>query len=248
MEILYSITGSKGNCSVIESGDKHLLVIDAGIKYRTVDKSIGYRLHKADVILITHVHDDHTHYLDDFIFNRTKVFISHNTLSGCNIYASKDSYFFIDESNTLETDGFKVSAFELVHTHANGTPCECYGFLILDKSTGEKMLWATDTQFIKNRFPPLEYYCIESNYFESDDYNEDIDYIQKKVEQRRLQSHMSFESAVKFLKMQDLSKCKEIRLLHLSSFFNEKDKLKMRRKLKSELKNEINWKEVNLIV
>lgn len=248
MTILYSNTSSKGNCSVIESADGHLLIIDAGLKYRIVDKEVGYRLHKADALLITHVHDDHTHYLDDFIFNRIKVFIGHKTLSGCNIYASKDSYSFIDESNTLETDGFKVSAFELVHTHANGTPCECYGFLILDKSTGEKMLWSTDTQFIKNKFPPLDYYCIESNYFESEDYSEDIDYIEKKVEQRRLQSHMSFESAVKFLKMQDLSKCKEIRLLHLSSSLSEEDKKKMKRKLRSELKSKINWKEVKLVV
>lgn len=248
MEIIYTRTSSQGNCSVIESGDGHLVIIDAGIKYRQVDKAIGYRLHKADALLITHVHKDHTAFLEDFIFHRIKTFISHKTLSGCNIYSSKDSYWFIDESNRLETDGFIVTAFELIHTHSSGNPCECHGFLILDKSTGEKMLWATDTQFIKNKFPPLDFYCIESNYFETDDYTNEIDYIEKKVEQRRFQSHMSFESAVKFLKMQDLSKCKEIRLLHLSSSLSEDDKKKMKRKLRSKIRSEISGKEVKIYV
>lgn len=248
MKILYSKTSSSGNASVIESGDGHLLIIDAGIKYRTVDKAVGYRLHNADAILITHVHKDHTYYLADFLSRRIKAFISHKTLSGCNIYASKEAYWFIDENNTLDTDGFKIVSFELVHTYASGHPCECYGFLILDKSTGEKMLWSTDTQYIKNKFPPLDFYCIECNYFEHDNYNDDLDYIEKVVEQRRVQSHMSFESVVKFLKIQDLSKCKEIRLLHLSSSMLARQKKYIKRKLRNELKTKDLSKDVKIIV
>ena len=154
----------------------------------------------------------------------------------------------IQLGHKMISDSFVISPVEMKHTNSDGTPCECYGFLILDKSTGEKMLWATDTQYIQNRFPPLEYYCIESNYFESDDYSEDINYIEKKVEQRRLQSHMSFESAVKFLKMQDLSKCKEIRLLHISSSLGENDKKKMKRKLKRELQSKVDMKNIEIFV
>lgn len=248
MTILYSKTSSSGNCSVIESRDGHLLIIDAGIKYKTVDKEVGYRLHKADSLLITHCHKDHTAFLGDFIFNRIKTYISHKTLSECNVSTINNNFVFIDESNRLGTDGFKVIPFELVHTFSSGELCECYGFLILDKSTGEKMLWATDTQYIKNKFPPLDFYCIECNYFEHNDYNEDFDYIEKAVEQRRVQSHMSFESLVKFLKMQDLSKCKEIRLLHLSSSMMSRQKKYIKRKLRNELKNTSLSKDVKIYV
>lgn len=246
MKIVYSSTSSKGNCSVIESSDGHLLIIDSGIKYKTVDKEIGYRIHKADALLISHIHKDHTAFLEDFIFYGIKTFISHKTLSGCNIYASKDCFWFIDESNRIDTESFSIIALEMNHTNSNGTPCECFGFLIMDKSTGEKMLWATDTQYIKNKFSPLEYYCIESNYFEKNNYDGELDYLEKSVEQRRLLSHMSFESAIKFLKMQDLSKCKEIRLLHLSNSLSEEDKKKMKRKLRSEIRSQILGKEVKI--
>lgn len=246
MRISFSQTGSNGNCSVIESRYGNLLIIDAGIKYKTVDKAIGYRLHTADSLLITHAHKDHTHYLDDFIYARIKVFISHKTLSGCNIYGCKDNYWFIDEQNKIDINGFVINSFELVHTHVNGTPCECYGFLILDKSTGEKMLWATDTQYIKNRFPPLDFYCIECNFFEQNDYEGELDYIEKSVEQRRVQSHMSFESCVKFLKQQDLSKCKEIHLLHLSTKMDDKERKSVVRKMKRALKKELEGKDVQI--
>lgn len=248
MEIIYTKTSSQGNCSVIESGDGHLIVIDAGIKYRAVDREIGYRLHTADAALITHVHKDHTAFLTDFTNCGIDTFLGEKARSELIRGPYIGSFITVNESTKIEKPGFVIKPIEMQHTNSDGTPCECFGFLILDKSTGEKLLWATDTQFIKNKFPPLDFYCIESNYFESDDYNEEIDYIEKKVEQRRFQSHMSFESAVKFLKMQDLSKCKEIRLLHLSSSLSEEDKKKMKRKLRSKLRSELFGKEVKIYV
>lgn len=248
MKILHSTTSSKGNCSVIENGNGHLLIIDAGLKYKVVDKAIGYTLHKADALLITHAHSDHTACLNDFIISGINTFLGEETRSKLIIGPVFGTCRVVDKTTRVETSGFIAKTIEMVHTNHDGTTCECYGFLIFDKSTGEKMLWATDTQYIKNKFPPLEFYCIESNFFEYNDYNENNNYIEKIVEQRRVQSHMSFESAVKFLKMQDLSKCKEIRLLHLSNSLSENDKKKIKRKLKSELRNKIKVKEVNIVV
>lgn len=228
MTVLFSQTSSNGNCSIIESGDKHLLVIDAGIKYKTVDKSIGYCLHKAVGLLITHHHKDHTLYLHEF------------SKSGI------PAYSYLPTDREFGIASFFIRPLEMVHTNSDGSPCECRGFLILDKSTGEKMLWITDTKYIKNKFPPLDYYCIECNYFEQNDYEEDLDYIEKSVEQRRVQSHMSFESCVKFLKMQDLSKCKEIHLLHLSTKMDDKERKSVVRKMKRALKDEIGGRNIEI--
>lgn len=246
MVILYSNTSSRGNCSVIESGNGHLLIIDAGIPYKKVDKEIGYKLHKADGLLITHSHKDHTSHISEFYQSNIPLYISDKTMKDMCICFLGEEIRYLFQNKKFETNGFLFISLEMVHTNSNGFHCECYGFLILDKSTGEKMLWATDTQYIKNKFGPLEYYCLESNFFEKQDYTGELNYIEKTVEQRRVQSHMSFESVVKFLKQQDLSKCKEIRLLHLSSSLSDKDKKKMKRKLRSEIKTQISGKEVKI--
>lgn len=240
MRILFSKTGSDGNCSVIESGDGHLLIIDAGIKYRNVDKAIGYRLHKADALLITHEHSDHTSSLSGF-FNIKRIYMP-SELEEHNVYWSKDErtrgIYTLNMRSTFQFPGFVFMATKIPHTNHDGSKCECYGFLIGDKYTKEKMLWATDTQYIEYNFPPLEYYCIECNYFESDFNADDIEYIEKSVEMRRMQSHMSFETAVKFMKNQDLSKCKEVHLLHMSSSLSNTQKANMAKRMKQELNKE----------
>lgn len=232
MRTIYSETSSKGNCSVIESYDNHFLIIDAGIKYQKVDKAIGYKLHTADALLITHAHNDHTAYITDFLFSGIDTYAVMNTPAKTIKGPCTGIFKTIDKTSQIALGGFLVKPVEMVHTNADGTPCECYGFLILDKSTGEKMLWATDTQYIKNKFLPLEYYCIESNFFEQEYEADDVNYFEKSVEQRRWQGHMSFESVLKFLDMQDLPKCKEIRLLHISSKLPQSAKEEMKKRIK----------------
>lgn len=246
MNILFSRTSSQGNCSVIESGDGHILIIDAGIKYRIVDKAIGYRLHTADALLITHAHKDHTQYLSEFSNIGINTFSGEETRKKLMIGPWIGCFIPVDGSTNISTNSFNIKPIEMIHTNSDGTPCECYGFLILDKSTGKKMLWATDTQYIKNKFPPLDFYCIECNFFEKNDYEGELDYIEKSVEQRRVQSHMSFESCVKFLKRQDLSKCKEIYLLHLSTKMDDKERNSVVQKMKRALKKELKERNIQI--
>lgn len=235
MQIIYSKTSSKGNCSVIKSKKGSLLILDSGIQYQKVDKEIGYCLHKAEALLITHAHNDHTAHIREFLDSGIQTYVGEETRSTLNISSNIYNVGAISLNKTIHTESFAAVPLEMVHTNHDGTPCECYGFLILDKSSGEKMLWATDTQYIKNKFLPLDFYCIECNYSECSHYDEQIDYIEKVVEQRRIQSHMSVESCIKFLAQQDLSKCKEIWLLHMSNSLSEKEKKQLIRKVKTKI-------------
>lgn len=247
MKILYSSTSSKGNCSVIENGDNHLLIIDAGLPYKKVDKEIGYRLHESDALLISHSHGDHTSHINDFLSVNINTFLGAETASALDLGRYTRHIRHIAVNKQISVDGFEIVPLEMCHTNSDGTPCECFGFLILDKSTSEKMLWVSDTQYIKNKFPPLEYYCIECNFFESGDYFDDIEYIEKTVEMRRVQSHMSFESAVKFMSMQDLSKCKEIWLLHMSSRLTEKERKSTQAKFKRQISKISNGRKIKIV-
>lgn len=232
MQIIYTQTGSKGNSTVIQSKSGGLLVIDCGIKYDKVNKEVGYQLHKVEACLITHAHADHTVHMGDFMNAGIITYLLPETRSQVPKYGSKRYCRDVTTGETYSTKSFVFVPVSMVHTNNDGTHCPCVGYLIADRASGEKMLWATDTQYIANRFYALDYYCIEANFIETDNWTESLPYIEKVVEQRRLQSHMSVETAIKFLQAQDLSKCKAVYLLHMSSSLSDKERKEIIKKVK----------------
>lgn len=105
---------------------------------------------------------------------------------------------------------WQVTAFSTQHDAA-----EPLGFL-LDNGIS-RILYATDTYYIKYRFPACTVMMIECNH--------SYDIIDRKVASgslhpalaRRLtKSHMSLENLVEFFRANDLSRLREIYLIHLS--------------------------------
>jgi phosphoribosyl 1,2-cyclic phosphodiesterase len=93
---------------------------------------------------------------------------------------------------------------------------EPLGFLLANQDR-EKLLYATDTYYIKYKFSGLTHIAIECNYsldiLRTNVANGSIDPVLKN---RILKSHFSLENVKEFLKANDLSKVQEIWLLHLS--------------------------------
>lgn len=91
------------------------------------------------------------------------------------------------------------------------------GFLIQYKPTREKLLYATDTYYIKYKFSKLNYLLLECNYNkEIAKENAKDGVINKTRYSRLLESHFSLDNVIKFLKSNDLSYVKNIVLCHLS--------------------------------
>ncbi len=215
MRILWTKTGSDGNCTVIETADGGLFMIDCGIKLDTVNQKIGYRLNEINYCLVTHNHKDHVKYISKVLGRGIEVYCPLSSIP--DIPQSKFCIKNINPKQTIKFEGVSVKAFPLIHINSNGEPCETYGFLIRENSTGELLLWATDTQYIPQRFPPCDIYALECNYSEVDRYDVgDKEFIKTIVEHRRIISHQSIQTLVEFLKKQDLSKCREIYLIHIS--------------------------------
>lgn len=103
--------------------------------------------------------------------------------------------------------------FDIQHDAA-----EPLGFLIQYKPTGEKLLYATDTYYIKYKFSKLNYLILECNYNkEIAKENVENGVINKARYIRLLESHFSLENVLNFLKENDLSCAKNIILCHLSN-------------------------------
>src|SRR5699024_3504053 len=103
---------------------------------------------------------------------------------------------------------------------------EPYGFLLANKQ-GEKLLFATDTFYIRYKFKGLTHLLIECNY-SMDILNENIvtGRVHKGMKNRLIKSHFSLENVKEFLKVNDLSKVQEIHLLHLSDSNSDEELFK----------------------
>ena len=105
---------------------------------------------------------------------------------------------------------FTIKTFPVFHDVPN------MGFLI-KSDLGGKMVFITDCGYCNNRFDDLEIIAIECNY-DQDRLFENIEAgdINRGRAVRTIQTHLSLENVIIFLKDTDLSKCREIHLLHLS--------------------------------
>lgn len=104
---------------------------------------------------------------------------------------------------------FSILPFELEHD------VPTVGFLISDGE--EKLLYITDTYYCRYTFKDVNHIMVECNHsYEILNQYVETGALDKKRMERLIQSHFSLENVIKFLKSMDLTKCQDIRLLHLS--------------------------------
>jgi len=119
--------------------------------------------------------------------------------------------------------GWTVLPFELHHD------APASGFLVADPD-GDKLLFVPDTAFLKNRFIGVNIIAMECNYC-GDILSGNIQHghIPTVVGRRVRRNHMSLDTVIGFLQANDLSRCREIHLLHLSD--GNSDEAAMRRRV-----------------
>lgn len=206
MEIISIASSSNGNCYYISDGSSHIL-IECGIRLDKIAKSIPVNLTELNGCLITHEHKDHSLSAEK-ILRYCHIFASKGTLDELAIESYKYKQHEIKHNLALRIGTFAVIGFNVQHDAK-----EPLGYLIYSDATKEKLLFATDTFYIQSKFAKLNYIMIECNYAK--------DIIDKNntntmVKSRLYSSHFELNNVKEFLKTNDLSKVKEIYLMHLS--------------------------------
>lgn len=110
----------------------------------------------------------------------------------------------IEPLKQFEVAGFKILPFPAQHDVSN------VGFLVSDGT--DKLLYATDTFYIRYKFKGVNIIAVECNY-SKETLAPDLNPVRK---QRLYKSHFSLENVAKFLKANDLSRVREIHLIHMS--------------------------------
>ena len=209
IEVTAIASSSKGNCYRITDGSTSLL-LECGINYREIQKALNFQMTQISGCLISHEHGDHVKSIKDVLKAGIDCYMSPGTAEAINI--SHHRIKLVDAGKPFKIGTFQIMAFDVQHDVV-----QPYGFLIMNKE-GEKLLFATDTYYIKYKFPGLTHILVECNYSEKI-LKENIENgsVPKVMEKRLLQSHFSLENVKEFFKANDLSKVQEIWLLHLSS-------------------------------
>ncbi len=145
MRIITLASGSKGNCTLVET-DKLKILIDAGLCLRELENRLrlaGVNPQDINAIFISHEHSDHIKGVASFskkygtkiIANINEWHILEQKLLGVN---DKNKIYF--ENNNFKIADLEVDAFSLSHDSNS-----CYGYSFTND--GNKMSIATDLGF-----------------------------------------------------------------------------------------------------
>lgn len=218
IEIKTLASGSSGNAYHISDGHTELL-IECGINFRDIQIALNFETSNIAGCLVSHEHKDHSKGIKDVLKAGIDVYTSQGTIDSEGI--DHHRLKIIKAKEQFQVCTWTILPFEVEHDAA-----EPLGFL-LQSTNGGKLLFATDTYYVRYKFRGLTHIMVECNY-SLDILNENIDkgLVHPAMKKRLLKSHFSLENVKEFLKANDLSKVQEIRLMHLSDTNSDEKRFK----------------------
>ena len=208
MDIKILASGSRGNCYLVSDGITPLL-LECGIPIDEIEEGSRFGLSLVVACLVSHEHKDHSKAMKDIVKRGIDVYTSAGTIEALGMAGHR-----IHPVSPREQ--FKIGPWTILPFAVTHDAAEPLGFLIANQN-GERLLYVTDTSYVKYRFGGLTHIMVEVNY-SLDLLAESVANIvtDLAVKHRVVQSHMSLDTVKGMLLANDLSQVKEIHLLHLS--------------------------------
>ena len=154
-----------------------------------VKKALDFNISKIVGVVVSHSHGDHAKYAGEYGKAGIPVFRPYKS----------------DMERQVWTYGkFVIKSFPLVHD------VSCFGFLIEHPETG-KVLYASDTEYIKYRFRNLNHILIECNY------SKDLILEDAVNRSHVMAGHMELQTVLEFLRTNNSPALRSAVLLHMST-------------------------------
>ena len=202
MKVKVLSSGSRdGNCTWIKTSDGLNILFDVGISFKKIQKYLKGNL--PDFAFVTHEHHDHANLtaILTLLSRGTKVIMTRGTKSALGLE---------DHHNLIKVDtttGGNIQVFDTIHDAAEPAA------FCLDID-GERIYYITDTQKITFPIIGATRLIVEANHSEA---RLALSKIEDWRKERIRHTHLSIENLISTLKTTDLSKCREIHLIHVSS-------------------------------
>ena len=211
-------SGSSGNAYHISDGQTELL-IECGINFRDIQIALDFKTSNLAGCLVSHEHKDHSKGIKDVLRAGIDVYASAGTIESENITHHRLKP--IQPKKQFQIGTWTILPYDVQHDAA-----EPLGFL-LQSENGGKLLFATDTYYVRYKFRGLTHIMVECNY-SMDILEENIEngLVHPAMKKRLIKSHFSLENVKEFLRANDLSKVQEIHLMHLSDSNSDEERFK----------------------
>jgi phosphoribosyl 1,2-cyclic phosphodiesterase len=198
-------SGSSGNCYILKSSLGQVIILECGEKLIKVKEALNFDLSGVVGALSSHVHLDHSKYINEFTSNGIKVYSNKSVVEK---FGGETHNLKIVEPNKQ----FNIGEFLIIPFLVRHDPSiQTYGFLINHEEMG-KCVFLTDLVYSKFSFKGISNWLIEANYC-----NEKVKSSDGFLASRVLNSHLSIQNCIKLLEANDLSQTNNICLIHLSN-------------------------------
>ena len=204
MDIKIIASGSSGNAYLIGDGHTRLL-LDAGIPFKRIQIGCGFRTSSIDGCLVTHRHGDHAAAVPKLIQRGIAVY------SNADVAARYKGVQELTERKEHPIGTLRILPFAAEHD------VPCYGYQVTSEETGDKLVYITDSAYVRYTFAGLTHIMIEANYAEDIMLgNVRDDKIPFPLAERVAGTHMSIDTLLDLLRANNMTRVRQIYLLHLS--------------------------------
>ncbi len=209
-------SSSKGNLYRVSDGHTALL-IDPGVPLWQTKRDLEFKLSGVQGCLCSHEHKDHSKGLKGLLLAGIDAYVSRFTKAALDL--SGHRVHIIEAGKQFQVGTWTILPFDLPHDVPN------LGFLLVSGS--EKLVFATDCQYVSHLFRGITHIMIEANYaLDILKANLKAGVLGIEAARRTIKNHMSLSTCIEFLKANDMAKVSEIWLLHLSSANSDAERFK----------------------
>ena len=201
-------SSSKGNVYIVSDGESRIL-LDCGLNRKKLLQAVG-SLVSLNGCLVSHEHKDHAGCADKLLADMVPVYMTRGTAEALELPDSlMELAHEIKAGEQFTVGTIDILPFETFHDAA-----EPVGFCMQSRIDGDILVYAIDTVNLPYQFPGVGVLAVEANFEQAR-----LDRCEKmpeKVRHRISNTHMEIDMLCGILRRMDLSRCREIHLMHLS--------------------------------
>lgn len=202
-------SSSHGNAYIVSDRETRIL-LECGVSHKRLRELCGFQLSRLDGCLVSHEHKDHSKAVAQVIKDGVAVHMSMGTAEALELPEA-----LVELAQQMEAGiQFSVGSLDILPFGTFHDAKEPLGFVIRSRVDGEICAFATDTVNLPYDFPGVTVLAVEANYQE--DILERCEKMPEKIRHRIRCTHMEIDTLCKCLGRMDLSRCRELWLLHLS--------------------------------